>query len=828
VTRFIERIKRISPPVEAYVLTALVVAFFLPFLLAGKVPFLRFLFYAIYPDWIFFKECLLRLQIPFWTPYTGCGEPFLANSESAALYPLNCLFLFLPVGIAVVVWMALHFLIGGWGVFYACRLWKISPRGALLASVSFIFSNAMITRMEFAPSFAAFAWYPSCVALFSLWLAKRRVWVMLLLALIMSLQYYAGWPEAAAFTGMSLGLYAAIAGFHGWRRDGRIRQLFMPAGCLLVAAAVAVMLSMAQMLPQWELVSMSSRGGIVDPQLHFGSVHPLSLFTLLIPSLYGIPGYFVTYWYWAPSAFEYEVGAMYVGVVPIIILGMVCVTYVMGVASRGETSLVPQRNPPNPAAVFLLVLLIFSFLYAMGWYSLFFLTIREMIPLLKKFRWPAKILPCFCFALCCLAGMGLDRLGRLAGRTEKPESRRAFAARWAMPLIVSVCAAGVLVCVANPGDRGMAILNTVFNFKSVPEPFRHGLPLQKVVSDSIFFAAAAFVSVWVLYAYLFRPAMRAAAWWTLLAVAVLDLMRVAIPLVPAGDRKLFDNVYVPAPLNASGEGLFRFHTDDYCFPSYLYGKASPALYQIARGTLIGGWAQVCGGFNVEHHCNTETLYYRSFIRIIDDHRINADVKRGLLRMVNCRFDVMFPHEVLFKWGDPPLTMTIVPVADALPRAYVVGQVTLCKDNADVFRVMRGQTIDYASTALVSAEEYRPEDFSWLPHGKVDHSVDYVRYGINDMSVRVKSGAEALLVISDSYYPGWKATVNGRPARIHRVNGAFRGIRVPEGYSAVRLSYFPESFKRGALLTLLSLAVVVLAMFVSLRRGRKSGSELAGN
>ena len=64
---------------------------------------------------------------------------------------------------------------------------------------------------------------------------------------------------------------------------------------------------------------------------------------------------------------------------------------------------------------------------------------------------------------------------------------------------------------------------------------------------------------------------------------------------------------------------------------------------------------------------------------------------------------------------------------------------------------------------------------------------------------------ALLVTSDSFYPGWRAFVNGRPAPIYRVDGGLRGVPVPSGNSVVRFEYSPLSFKLGLGLTIIALS-----------------------
>ncbi len=83
---------------------------------------------------------------------------------------------------------------------------------------------------------------------------------------------------------------------------------------------------------------------------------------------------------------------------------------------------------------------------------------------------------------------------------------------------------------------------------------------------------------------------------------------------------------------------------------------------------------------------------------------------------------------------------------------------------------------------------------------------------------VNASSAGMLVLSEMYYPGWKATVNGKQSEIYPVDGALRGIEVSAGPNRVELEYAPFSFRAGAALSLLTLAGV-LAGWVYTWRGR---------
>jgi hypothetical protein len=74
-----------------------------------------------------------------------------------------------------------------------------------------------------------------------------------------------------------------------------------------------------------------------------------------------------------------------------------------------------------------------------------------------------------------------------------------------------------------------------------------------------------------------------------------------------------------------------------------------------------------------------------------------------------------------------------------------------------------------------------------------------------------------VVLADTYYPGWVATVDGEPAEIIPANHAFRAVAVRAGTHTVRFEYRPRSFAVGAVVTLLSLVVWVAGAVMARRR-----------
>jgi uncharacterized membrane protein YfhO len=73
-----------------------------------------------------------------------------------------------------------------------------------------------------------------------------------------------------------------------------------------------------------------------------------------------------------------------------------------------------------------------------------------------------------------------------------------------------------------------------------------------------------------------------------------------------------------------------------------------------------------------------------------------------------------------------------------------------------------------------------------------------------MEVRTKADGPAFLVTSDIFYPGWRATVDGAPARLYQTDYVLRGVALPGGEHVVRFEFSPHSFYYGLGLSALSL------------------------
>jgi hypothetical protein len=101
-------------------------------------------------------------------------------------------------------------------------------------------------------------------------------------------------------------------------------------------------------------------------------------------------------------------------------------------------------------------------------------------------------------------------------------------------------------------------------------------------------------------------------------------------------------------------------------------------------------------------------------------------------------------------------------------------------------------------------------------------VEFERDEADGVALRVDAIRDGQVRLTDSYYPGWRVWVDGKPAEIERVEGAFRGVRVTAGKHRIEMRYEPGSYRVGMFVSLVALALVVGAA-LPLRRARAAAT-----
>jgi hypothetical protein len=143
---------------------------------------------------------------------------------------------------------------------------------------------------------------------------------------------------------------------------------------------------------------------------------------------------------------------------------------------------------------------------------------------------------------------------------------------------------------------------------------------------------------------------------------------------------------------------------------------------------------------------------------------------------------------------------------AFPRAFLVGRLATASDAAALFDLMCSPEFDPRTTV---ATERPPAGV--LPDATSGDlgAVAVTHRSQTLVKVQAEAHEDCVLVLADQYFPGWKATIDGRPAELFPAYYAFRGIVLPEGTHEVVYRYKPKSFRIGMAMTVLTCLATIL-------------------
>ncbi len=155
----------------------------------------------------------------------------------------------------------------------------------------------------------------------------------------------------------------------------------------------------------------------------------------------------------------------------------------------------------------------------------------------------------------------------------------------------------------------------------------------------------------------------------------------------------------------------------------------------------------------------------------------------------------------------------------LPRAFCVGGAQSAATNDEALQLMRREDFDPArEVVLLGAQS--GVDASPADQSGGASSCQLAAYASEFVAVETDLQQDGYLVLTDAYYPGWTATIDGQPAEIERADLMFRAVKVPAGQHRVEMRYQPSSFSIGLAISI-GTAVILMAVWLGVRRRNRS-------
>ncbi len=737
-----------------------------------------------YPRHIFAAAEWLAGRIPLWDPYQHNGMPILADSQVGVLYPFSLLFLSPAApSLELTAFILLHYSLAALFTFMLAKTLGLADAAATVAGLTFGMGGVLMAQVTNLNIMTGAVWLPLILWAVIQATRTRRWSVALLAGLPLALQIFTAQPQVVFYSISAMlgyGLYRAVAD----AVQPAARKRWQTAAHTLLLAAAAVVAGLLLSAPQWlatlELQQLSVRSA--ERGLEFltkNSLPPALLLNLLLPGAFGntVTGF--------AAGDPFQEDFIYLGFIPLLLVFF---------------SLPQRRQRDFP---FFALLAVAGLLLALGGNTPLYQAVVQHLPGFSLFRIPARWLMVLNLGLAILAAYGMQTL--LTGGLSRRQGMTALAGGTAVLLLVG---ASWAMRDALNGWAGLhwdgsrqQLLAGYFEHSFAPNPAYAGLlwpPLLRVPTVLLALNITLTLALFATYA-LQKISPQTFGW---LAVALLSL-----DLALAGGTTI--NPTQPAEWWQQRSG-----GADYVLQNLAQGRVFP----VGMGSEEAAVSQLGQYFPSVYRVRSagghgsSLMLARTLTFLTEAHPVQAVQTLGVRYLLTegymgadaaATFPIVFADDRSLVHENPT----------PLPRAYMVQQAVVANSAAEALAYFTDTALNPATTVVLEGAPPPLPAGSTAPPASVNIRHETPQH----IQIEVSSQSDGYLVLLDTFYPGWRATLNGQPAEIYRANYVSRAVYVPAGSYTVEFMYQPQPFWLGVGLAGITLAIIAGLLLVRKHR-----------
>ena len=729
---------------------------------------------SFYPTRTLVTDARKSGKLPLWNPFSFSGNTLLGVYQSAVFHPLSFLFLILPQ-IDAWSWVILMTpVFSGLFTYLLLRELTLSKPASFFGAVTFAFSGIMIVWWEemFMATYSFLVLPLVLYALHKFVLSPSR-WPLALFIFSLVWSITSGWFQATFYVFVASIAWATYLIF-----------TFRPPKQTVIMIALGLITALfvcgLQLVPSIESYINSARHTI-DTQVMFQQFFaPLEhLVTLIAPDYFGSPA---VHNYWS-GAFYHE-RVIWFGIVGLFFTLYELVQWQLLSGKEKFFSLMG------------LITLSLGFSLPMSWLLLYTLK----LPFLYEMT-PTRIffLSTFCFSV--ISAYGFDRF------LIKPQRRSLIITSFIfLTAFISALIAPIL-----------------YRFSATPVLVTRSM----IMLRNLIIPAGILLLTWIAVLLRFYP--KKGSIYAAIATIFVSCTGVVLftnkYLFFSERQFVFPQVSVLQKLKEI-QGIDRFWSigDGYIFRNFanqyqLYSPEGYESFNIQRYSELVFSSHTKGLFTPTVLRADVQLYTAKNLKELEDNPFTLRMMTLLgVRLLLTNSTTESPTEASsFKriWSDD--IYAIYEYKEALPRYFLATDFIIKNSPQDILNAIYKPDTDLSKTLIL---ETAPGDFtpSSTPQGG---AVKLLAYDTDTIRFSSESSASALLFLSDTYYPGWRARIDNGEVPIYRTNYAFRSIVVPPGNHIITFTYTPASVAIGAILsaTGLFLGFSLLIIRPHLRRKR---------
>ena len=715
-------------------------------------------------------DLVRHLEPPLWNPYNFTGNTILATYQSAIFHPLNAMYMMLPQIDAWSMIIILQPILSGLAMYALLSVLEFSLSARLFGALTFAFSGFFTVWWEEAYMFTYSALFlPLALTFVELYLKRsKRLWLAFFSLSI------AGSIVSGAFqmTFYVCLFTAAWILYRTWRESKKWRLW----GAFSLAGALGILLSSAHLVPSMEAYYYSSRVALDAKYIFDAYLLPLTqMVTLVAPDYFGNPG---TYNYFGTGFYHERM--MWFGLVPLFFVLMQCIR--------------PEKK--KHTRFFLIAFLItLSLVLALPstWLVLYYMK----LPLISTLT-PSRMMMLVTFCAAVLTAYGVESYWR---------GLKSHA------LYIVTAIIGITIVLAG----------------IYPFYFHHLHPKYAVnmisLRNLVIPTASMGIIVIALYGSIIRKKFRP------VGLAILGIVLLGNSYVFAQKFLYFSErrfVYPETPVLRALQGLAgtdRFWTYENGYMeknfSTQYRLLSPEGYD---SITIRRYAEFIAFVN--SHGKDMTPARSDALLPSTDH-LNAILtdpyRKRALELLDVRYIVQRlkpdrsekevapdPMGLPTVWHD--MTFAIHENTAVLPHAALYNAYSMIPNGKQELTTLFDPETDITKTVIL---EQIPGSF--IPDAEATGTATITSYEPNTVRIRTQTSGAMMLFLSDAYFPGWNAYIDGKQTPVYRADYAFRAAAVPKGDHVVEFRYEPMSWKLGIIGTMIGILLLSIFTFKRISR-----------
>ncbi len=747
-------------PILGFIVVVLL--FFRPVLLQGKLlipadtivglyhPF-RDLYSKDYPRGIPFKNSLItdpirqqypwrslvislekRMELPLWNPYSFSGTPLLANFQSGAFYPLNLFFFVFKFENAWSMLIILQSILAGIFLYFYLSIFNLNKWAKLTGSLVYVFSGFHVAWLEWNTVIHIALWLPLLLLAQEHLIKKISLqWIIIFLIAECS-AIFAGHLQVYFYFMLISNLYliTRLLQISSGEYSGKslVREFVRRCVPFIFLGITVLILTSIQTVPTFQLILQSARETDQGNWQQNGWFIPWQhLIQFIIPDFFGNP---TTLNYWGTWNYGEFIG--YISIAPLI-LSLYALFF------RHDKKTLFFGSLFFISLIFSLPTLFAKIPYILG------------IPFISTSQ-PTRLLFITDFSLAILATLGFDYY------IQNKKYRSIY---------YSVIFVGIIF---------LLVWGTVYIFetKGIFGSIENIVVTKRnIVLPTIIFVMSSLV--FIINGLYKNKKITILVFLAIIVLTIFDVIRFGQKFIPFTDRKYLFPTTQSISFLQNHSGIFRFmSTDSRILPpnfSMMYHLQSiegyDPLYLLRYAEFIAASERKQSNISPPFGFNRIITPYNYESKIIDLLGV-----KYVLSLSDLKSDKLLK---VFREGET----RIYENKNVLPRAFFVKNVRKVLLKEQAMSALFENDFDLVQEAVV--EEGLKLHMNNLSVGNVN--VSY--YSENQITIKTENAGDGFLVLTDSYYPTWKAQVDGIQAKIFRTDYNFRGIQVPKGSHVIQ-------------------------------------------